>query len=292
MTAQSAADPGRERRADHGGEAAEIEVPGLTFPEGPRWRGDALWFSDHLGTAIHRIVPDTGEQQVVAEIDHPSGLGWTTDGALLAVTMHDPAVVRIEDGEVREVADLRPLTTHVNDMYVDPQGRAYIDAHGDEYNMGSLLLVVPGQEPVVAAPDLAFPNGIALTPDGRTLLVSETFAEHITAYDVAADGSLSGRRVWAQVPGSLPDGLCLDAEGAVWFGSARRAEFIRVREGGEVTDRITTPGRWALAPALGGADGRTLFMCTAQTRASEYLAGKAIGHLQTQRVEVPGIERP
>jgi sugar lactone lactonase YvrE len=268
-----------------------MDIPGLRFPEGPRWRENALWFSDQLGGAIHR-VSESGEHQIMAELDNPSGLGWTPDGALLTVSMHDPALIQIVDGVPEELVDLRPFTPHVNDMYVDPQGRAYIDAFGDAWGEGELLLVIPGEAPIVAAAGLSFPNGIALTPDGATLIVSETGGARLTAFDVDGDGLLSGRRVWAEIAGSSPDGLCLDAEGAVWFASVRAGEFVRVREGGEVTDRIDVGSRWAMACALGGADGRTLFLCTAETRLRDYLAGNAVGQLETRRATVPGVERP
>jgi sugar lactone lactonase YvrE len=270
---------------------AEIEVPGLMFPEGPRWHDGALWFSDQLGGTVRRL-DDDGTLRVVLEIDRPSGLGFRADGSLLAATMATAEVVRVHDGVVKDRVPLGAYASHLNDMYVDPSGRAYVDAYGDDWSAGDLLLVEPDGSVTVAAKELAFPNGVAVTPDGTTLLVSETMAARITAFDVGADGMLSNRRVWAALPDRAPDGLCLDADGAVWVASYLTGEFLRVCEGGEVVDHLEVPGRWALACALGGADGRTLFLCSAETDQERYFAGDAIGHLEKCRVDVAGVGRP
>jgi sugar lactone lactonase YvrE len=272
------------------GDRREIAVEGLKFPEGPRWRDGVLWLSDQLGGKVRRIV---GEQvDVVAEIERPSGLGFLTDGSLLVASMSTCQVLRVDGNNVKVHADLSAHAAHLNDMYVDKQGRAYVDAYGEDWNAGDILLV-DGERPVhAAAKQLAFPNGVAVTPDGSTLLIAETFGACITAFDVAGDGSLSGRRVWAPLPDRMPDGLCLDAEGAVWVASYLTGEFVRVREGGEVTDRHTVDGRWAMACALGGDDGRTLFLCSAETDQDSYFRGEAVGHLETVWVEVPGVGRP
>jgi sugar lactone lactonase YvrE len=176
-------------------------------------------------------------------------------------------------------------------MYVGPDGRAYLDAYGEARDDGTLLLVEGGNVSVVAT-GLAFPNGVAITPDEKTLIVSETFAECLTAYDVAADGSLSNRRVWAALPGRFPDGLCLDAEGLAWVASYQTDEFIRVREGGEIVDVVHGSGEWALAPCLGGPDGTTLYMCSSTTVLERYIAGDASGSLERCEVAVSGVGRP
>ncbi|HLG68200.1 MAG TPA: SMP-30/gluconolactonase/LRE family protein [Acidimicrobiales bacterium] len=272
-------------------ELVDVDIPGLAFPEGPRWRDGWLWFADQLGGGVHRVSED-GAHEVVAVLDQPSGLGFLPGGELVAATMSQSRVVLVDGGRAEELADLRPLASHLNDMFVDPDGRLYLDAYGPGFSGGSLLLVERGRMPEVAAEELAFPNGVAATPDGRTLLVAETFAGRISAFELSPEGRLSGRRVWADLPGKAPDGLCLDAEGAAWVACYRTGEFLRVREGGAVADRVAVGDRWAMACALGGADGRTLFLCSAVTTQRDYAAGKAVGYLQRCRVEVPGVGRP
>jgi sugar lactone lactonase YvrE len=256
-----------------------VLATGLHFPEGPRWRDGSLYFSDMHGDVVQRLDPASGELSVVAEVDHPSGLGWLPDGRMLVVTMEKQQVLRQEaDGSLVVHADISSIATaDANDMLVDGQGRAYVGNFGgvpspDEWpdftpTPARLALVTPdGAVSEAASETLLFPNGMALTPDGSTLIVAETFASGFSAFDVAADGGLGNRRVWATVEGSMPDGICLDAEGCIWFASATGApgEVIRVREGGEVLERIETQLP-AYACMLGGADGKTLFICTAQS---------------------------
>jgi sugar lactone lactonase YvrE len=273
---------------------SELHVDALKFPEGPRWRDGTWWLSDQLGDRILRVA-ENGDHEVVCEVGSPSGLGFTPDGALLATRMNEPSIVRIDAGSAVEIVDLRAHGAHLNDMCVDPGGRAYVDAYDDHFDTTRqrVLLVVPGSEPVVAAADVKYPNGIAVTPDGATLILSETFGGLLTAFDIAPDGTLSGRRAWATLPpDAKPDGLCIDAEGAVWVASYLSGEFLRVREGGEVVDRRSFAGRWAMSCSLGGDDGRTLLFCTAETSQEDYFARRAVGHLDTERVDVPGVQRP
>jgi sugar lactone lactonase YvrE len=264
----------------------EVLLPGaVKYPEGPRWRDGTLWFSDQLGKAVLRL--DRGIATVVAELPRPSGLGYLPDGSLLVATMAPPLVVRVPPrGSPETVVDLSPLAVTLNDMVTDDHGRSYVDAYGaDPWTDGSLVRVDTDGEYQVVAAGLTTPNGLAITPDGRTLVVSETGAGCITAFDVATDGTLSGRRVWAAVDGMAPDGLCLDANGDVWVASYSAGEFLHVREGGEVLRRrLEVPGRWALACALGGDDGRTLFLCSSETTVEGRAAGEAIGHLESARL--------
>jgi sugar lactone lactonase YvrE len=146
---------------------------------------------------------------------------------------------------------------------------------------------------MVVADAIEYPNGVAITPDGTTLILSETFGALLTAFDVAADGTLSGRRAWAMLPPHThPDGLCIDAAGDVWVASYLAGEFLHVREGGDVLERIAFDGRWAMACSLGGADGRSLLCCTSETSQDDYFQRRGIGHLDIRRVDVPGAQRP
>lgn len=270
---------------------SRIDIPELRFPEGPRWHDGALWFSDQIGNAVRRLEPD-GTVQVIAELPNPSGLGFLPDGSPLAASMRTCLLSRIRpDGSTETFAELGSFGVALNDMFVDGEGRAYVDVYGDDRETGDLLLVTDGSVQV-AARGLRYPNGIAITPDGSTLLVAETFGARITAFDVAADGSLANRRVWAQLPGRAPDGLCLDTAGAIWVASYLTGEFLRVGSDSEVTDLLTVPGRWAMACALGGADNTTLYLCSADTDRRRYFAGDAVGYLEQVDVAVAGVGRP
>ena len=275
----------------------DIVVDGLTLPEAPRWRDGRLWFSDFHDRRVRTLTPD-GEMATVLDLDDaPSGLGWTPDGALLVVSMVRRALLEVTDGGPVVRADLSGHTrVRANDMVVDAAGRAYVGSFGFDLVGGApveptgLVRVDPDGSVTVVAQDLRFPNGLALTGDGRTLVVAETYGARLTAFDVAADGSLSGRRVFAGTPGLAPDGICLDAAGDVWFATARTPEVLRVREGGEVTGRVAVgSGSLSYACTLGGADGRTLFVCTAPTWAE---GGPRAGRIEVATVDVPRAGRP
>jgi sugar lactone lactonase YvrE len=264
------------------------------FPEGPRWRDGSWWLSDQLGGRVLRI-DERGEFGTVVEMEAPSGLGFLPDGSLLVARMNDPSLVRVDGAAYEEVVDLRQVAGHLNDMFVGPDGRAYVDAYDDHFDTSShrVVMVSPGNEAVVVADALAYPNGITATPDGATLLIAETFAGHITAFDVRADGTLAHRRVWAPLPeGTHPDGLCLDEAGDVWVASYLSGEFLHVREGGELLQRLGYADRWAMSCCLGGDDGRSLLLCTSETSQEDYFAGRAVGHLDVARVDAAGVQRP
>ena len=280
------------------GRRTEVLLTGLRFPEGPRWRDDRLWFSDmHSGWVMTVDLAGRGER-VVRVAGQPSGLGWRSDGSLLVVSMTDRRLLRFAGGELSELADLSTLADfHCNDMVVDARGRAYVgnfgfDLHARQSPRATrLVLVDEGGEARSVAEDLLFPNGTVLTPDGRTLVVGESFAGRLTAFDVAPDGSLTGRRLWAQLQGAIPDGICLDAEGAIWVASPVSAEVLRVREGGEVVERIGVEHQ-AFACMLGGPDRRTLFVCTARDSDPEATAAQRAGRIEIASVEVPGAGLP
>jgi sugar lactone lactonase YvrE len=278
---------------------AEVLLGGLGFAEGPRWHDGRLWFSD-MGAARVVAVDHDGRAEVVLEVPtRPSGLGWLPDGRLLVVSMRDRRVLRLEpDGEVVVHADLADLASFdCNDMVVDGLGRAYVGNAGFdlsarplEVRAAEVVLVTPDGEARVVDDEVVFPNGSVVTPDGSTLVVAETFGQCLTAFTIAEDGSLTDRRTFASLRGTSPDGICLDAEGAVWVADANGSACLRVREGGEVVDRVDT-GRGCFACVLGGADRRTLFLMTA-----EGFEGAAIRRrtaaIEVVEVEVPGAGYP
>jgi sugar lactone lactonase YvrE len=243
----------------------------------------------------------------------PSGLGWTPDGELLVVSMVDRRLLRLAGERLVEVADLNRFAPwHCNDMVVDEAGRAYVGNFGwdDETDPvirpTVLLRVDPDGTTVVAAEDLVNPNGMAIAPDGRTLLVNETFAARVTAFDRDGDGTLRNRRTWAAfsdrpfatVPEALaagvvlPDGIALDRDGAAWLGDCCGAGAVRVAEGGAVLERVPTGDHAAFAVALGGHDRRTLFLCTGPPFGADDPRRAHVAQLRRAPVRVPGAGRP
>ncbi len=291
----------------------QIVAEGFSYLECPRWHEDRLWVSDFY---THQVVAIDGAGRVerMATVpQQPSGLGFLPDGRALIVSMRDRRVLRREhSGELVLHADLMQLAPwHLNDMIVDAKGRAYVGNFGWDLMAGAapqstvLIRVDPDGSASVAADGLMFPNGTGITPDGRTMIISESFAGHLTAFDIADDGSLSRRRVWARIgdaPGDLhgdvpdsvgiPDGLCLDAEGAVWVADAIRHCVIRVAEGGQQLERISTADMGVYACMLGGDDGRTLYLCAAPSFAEHERAHTREAKLLSVRVKVPHAGLP
>ena len=279
--------------------AQGIVAQGIAFGEGPRWRDGTLWWSDMHGWQVSRLLD--GQVGKVCDVPmRPSGLGWLPDGRLLVVSMADKRVLRMEpDGSLVIHADLSALVPRqINDMTVDRHGRAYVGNFGfeldgkEEPRPTVLVRVDPDGSARVVADDLLFPNGSVITEDGRTLIIAETWGARLTAFDIEADGSLSKRRVWAQLgEGAVPDGICLDAEGAAWVASPTTAECLRVREGGQVVDRIET-GRGAYACMLGGSSRRTLFVCTADSHDPLRQRFERNGRIEAFEVVIPGAGLP
>lgn len=284
---------------------ATVLVDSVRFPESLRWHDGSLWFTDLYTQQILRTDLE-GNVRTVAELaDTPSALGWTPDGHLLIVSANARHLLQLDDGELVIVADLSHLVEYpCNDMVVDAFGRAYITNMGFDFGNpeaqpqpGPILLVTPEGEGKVAADDLLFPNGMVITPDGGTLIVAESYGARLTAFDIAPDGALTSRRVWAQFGGRVdsaegqvtPDGISLDADGALWVASPGTQDVMRVRMGGEVTDRIpldTIP----LACMLGGPERRTLFIAT--TESIDPSDADAVGRIETMEVDVPGAGVP
>ena len=277
-------------------------IDGLAFAEGPRWHDGRLWFSDMHAHRVVALDPDGGTAETIVEVPgQPSGLGWRPDGTLLVVSMTDRRLLAHVDGALEEVADLSGLApSHCNDMVVDAAGNAYVgnfgfDLHDPEADQRTtnLVLVTADGDVRVVADDLFFPNGAVITPDGETLIVGESFGGGLTAFDIDDDGGLSNRREWARVTGSVPDGICLDAEGAVWMASPISNRVLRVAEGGEVLDEVrTSDERQPFACMLGGSDRTTLFVCTAIDSEPETCRRLRSGRIESSQVDVPGAGRP
>ncbi|WP_164156802.1 SMP-30/gluconolactonase/LRE family protein [Sandarakinorhabdus rubra] len=282
---------------------------GIYFGEGPRWHDGRLWFSDFHAFAV-KSVDLAGHVRTELQIDDwPSGLGWLPDGSLLVVAMRSRRLLRRwPDGRITTHADLSGLAAwHTNDMVVDGEGRAYVGNFGLDLETAiheqgfeavianpvgaNLIRVDPDGSVHLAAPDLAFPNGSMITSDGRTLIVGESTGMRLTAFSIAADGSLQDRRVWAALPGIVPDGACLDAEGAVWLADAGAARCVRVAEGGALLDTIETD-QPCYACMLGGPERRHLFMLTAPSALVSDCAPAPRGHLVVAQVDVPGAGLP
>ena len=262
------------------------------------WR-EKLWFSDMIAGQV-MAVDMNGKAEVVVEVpQQPSGLGWLPDGKMLIVSMLDRRLLRLDAEGLVEIADLSDLASfHCNDMVVDHHGRAYVGNFGFDLNgqkpfaPAEIILVIPEGEGRVVADEMAFPNGSVITPDEHTLIVAETFGSKLTAFDIETDGSLSHRRTWAQLDGAYPDGICLDAEGAVWVASpAGKIGAMRVREGGQITHHINVITQ-PYACMLGGPQRKTLFVLTAETINPEGARAKSTGRIETVQVDVPGAGLP
>jgi len=288
--------------------STKVLAEGLYFGEGPRWHDGRLWFSDFYAHAV-KSVSLAGDVKTEFEIDdQPSGLGWMPDGSMLIVSMTKRQLLRrTADGKIGVHTDLGQIATfHCNDMVVDASGRAYVgnfgfDLDGEIASRGAasifadhvtakLACVAPDGGISVAASDMHFPNGTVITPDGKTMIIAETFACVLTAFDIGADGALSNRRVWASTGARVPDGICLNADGAVWIANATAPECALIAEGGEVLEVIDT-GAPCFACMLGGDDGKTLFMLTAGgsgAHASEAANGKVL----IATVDSPRAGRP
>ena len=270
----------------------EILLEGLKFPEGPRWHNGKLWFSDMEMFKVMTVDLSGNAETILDMRKSPSGLGWLPNGRLLVVSMQDRRLLRLDPDGLTEVADLSKIASfHCNDMVVDKQGRAYIGHFGFDFldqntrafKHADIILVTPDGNARVVADHMAFPNGTVITPDDQTLIVGESFGQRLTAFDILEDGALNNRRLWAKLR-SPPDGICLDAEGAIWVASPGTGYVLRVLEGGEITHRVKVSTQ-AYACMLGGPDRCTLFVATSS---NDRLKGK----IEIIKVDVPGAGLP
>jgi sugar lactone lactonase YvrE len=285
---------------------AEPFLSGLYFGECPRWRDGRLWYSDFFDHAVFSVSPE-GERRTEVDFDgEPAGLGWLPDGRLLINSRLDRAVFRREhDGTLVRHGDLTPWATwHANDMVVASNGQAYAGNFGFDLDglydgtvepsaiaSTSLVRVDPDGTSCEAAADIAFPNGTVLADDERTLIIAESMGQQLSAFDRQPDGSLTGRRVWAALPGIAPDGICLCADGTVWVANAMGSECVRVAEGGDIVERVVT-SQGCFACMLGGDDRLTLYLVTAASSDAAKARAERDGALEQIRTTVPGAGLP
>lgn len=274
-------------------------VGDLSFTEAPRWHDGRLWFSDcHVGRVLS--IDEAGSHRVEAVMPNRcSGIGWRSDGTLLVLLTQDRQVVACSGGKVEIVADLTSVMPGPGtEMIVDRRGRAYVGNAGFDFGLGQpprsthLIMVDEAGKPSIVADDLEFPNGTVITPDEKTLIVAETRANRLSAFDLSADGRLSKRRTFAELGEAMPDGICLDAEGAVWVASPNTKQVVRVSPAGKIVQRVSTGERGAYACMLGGADRKTLYVATGSVFEFGKAHPKLPGGLEAVKVSIPGAGFP
>jgi len=270
---------------------SEILVDGLKFPECPRWHNEKLWFSDMEDRKIFTIDMNGKLELILEWPNRVSGLGWLSDGSLIFVSMEDRRLLKFKSGKINEYANLNKLATfHLNDMIVDRKDRVYVGNFGFDYFHNAtfvpaeIIMVTPEGKSKVIAENMAFPNGTVITPDNKTLIVGETFATRLTAFDIQNDGSLINRRIWANLKSLPPDGICLDEAGGIWVAAPGRHRVVRVLEGGQITHTIKVETD-AYACMLGGKDRHRLFIAT-----SDYTRNN--GKMEYVDVEYAGAGLP
>jgi sugar lactone lactonase YvrE len=270
-----------------------VLMSGIELGESPRWHDGRLWFSD-WGAQEVRTVDLEGKSEVVARVESfPFSIDWLPDGRLLIVSASDRQLLRREpNGSLATHTDLRSISDRPwNEIVVDGRGNAYVNnigfdmMSGEDVADGMIALITPDGDVRQVADGVAFPNGMAVTPDNSTLILAESYASRLTAFDIDAGGGLSNRRAWAELGDGAPDGICIDAEGTVWYGDVPNRRCVRVREGGAVLRTIDLD-RGCFACMLGGADGRTLFMMAAEWRGPAGM-GEAARTGQVLCVEAP-----
>jgi len=274
-------------------------LPGaFRFTESPRWHNGRLWFVDVLARQVLTMEADGAHLRVMATLDGaPGGLGFLPDGTPIVVSADEFRLLKIApDGSLSRYADLSQFARGaLNDMLIDDHGRAYVGHYGYDavggapFTTASLIMVTPDGHVSEVAQGLSFPNGMALIDAGATLVVAETFANQLSAFPVDGDGKLGAGEVWASLPDLNPDGIAADATGAIWAGCAYVGQFVRVERGGHISNRILTGGPWAVACAIGGADGRSLFGLTSETSFEQFAAG--VSQSSIGGVDLSGLPR-
>ena len=279
--------------------ATHVLADNLCFGEGPRWHDGRLYFSDMHDHQV-KTVRENGQVSTVVEVEkRPSGLGWSPNGDLLIVSMLDRRILRFDGSDLSEHADLSEFAPfECNDMVVDAHGRAYVghfgfDLNGDaSFEHASLIAVEHDGKSRIVADHLSFPNGTVITPDGKTLVVAETFGRRLSAFDIDDNGDLENRRSWAELPqGTAPDGICLDAEGAIWVASPPTNECLRLAEGGEILERVKVD-QGAYACMIGGVDTPLLFVLTSPSSSAHECRSLRGAQIETAHILVPGAGYP
>jgi sugar lactone lactonase YvrE len=276
-------------------------LTGLLVGESPRWHDGRLWLSNWGAQEVVSVGLD-GRSEVALRVQTtiPFSIDWLPDGRLLVLSGPEKVLLRREtDGTLATHADLSEIPgPGFNELVVDRRANAYVNGAGfdlmagEAFAPGAVVLVTPSGSMSAVADGLAFPNGMAISPDDTTLIVAESYAKRLTAFDIDADGTLGNRRVWADLGDGVPDGICIDAEGAVWYADVPNKRCVRVREGGEVLDTVTLDRGW-FACMLGGPDGRTLFIAAAQWRGVEAMfEGEPSGQVVIARAPAPHAGRP
>ncbi|OMC35973.1 gluconolactonase [Mycobacterium sp. GA-1841] len=269
-------------------EAGTTELAhGFCFGEGPRWFEGLLWFSDMLGEAVHTVTLSGAMTTLSVPGHSPSGLGFRPDGTLLIVSTRGRQVLRYDGDTVELLVDLGDLVpADLGDMVLDEHGRAYVGSQAR--TDGVIVRIDLDGSAHVVADNLDFPNGMVITPDGKTLIVAESTARRLSAFTIGADGALTDRRVFVDGLDGPPDGLAIDVEGGVWAALTLAHQFQRFApDGSAVTDRIDADGRTAIACALGGVEGRTLFLVTTTDAYPERLIGTKLSRVDAVMVETP-----
>lgn len=274
-------------------------VDDFVFLEGPRWHDGKLWVSDMFGCTVYTIDPDGTKTEVAKFPERPSGINFMPDGSVVIVSMADRKLMKVENGQLSEYADLSSMLAYdINDCVCDAKGNIYVGTFGydvfahQDPQPATLTLVKPDGSISTVADDVHFPNGCVIANGGKTLVVAETFVCKLTAFDIEADGSLSNRRTFADMGERTPDGICLDEEGAIWVACFEQGEFVRVLDGGEITHRIDVGDRRAVACNLGGADGKTLYCLVYDGDLEDIPLGKRNALIETAQVEVAGVGSP
>ncbi|MBE2167759.1 MULTISPECIES: SMP-30/gluconolactonase/LRE family protein [unclassified Cobetia] len=287
-----------------------VVADGFSYTEGPRWHNGELWFVDFYTYTVNKVCRD-GAIETVAQVEHqPSGLGWLPDGRMLVVSMKDRRILRMEpDGTLVEHANIYELCGgHANDMVVAKNGQAYVGNFGFDLMGGAdhattnIVLVNPDGSVRVVADGLSFPNGMVITEDGNTLIVNELFGNKLSAFDIFEDGTLGFRYDWAnfgdigeessiekrlEAATIVPDGLTLDAEGCVWIADCTNQRALRISKGGKILDEVSVAPHQVFAVALGGAEGKTLYLCVAPDFDEGNRSAEREGFIASIDVDVP-----
>lgn len=261
--------------------------------DSPRWHGGRLWLSDLYGGSVYTVSMEGVLSKQLEVEGSPSGLGFLDDGSWLVVSQRDQKILRVSpDGTVETYVELAPYAINLaNDMVVDSKGRLYVGSFGFDitgdapFQSAPILRVDLDRSIKVVAGGLSFPNGMLLNEAEDTLFVAQTVAKNILAFDVERNGALTNKRIWADLGEFRVDGICLDEDGGIWAGTIEECAFIRFAEGGRILDRIETEDRWAIAPMLGGQDGKTLFMLTTKPENPKDLKGHFDAWVETTTVQ-------